>query len=206
MIRLTIDGKEISVEDGTTILQAAEQAGILIPHLCYHKKLLFFGACRICIIEVEQMKGRLIPSCSTPVTEGMVIQTIRNRSLRPERPSWNSSSSTILWTAPSVTRQESASSRTLFIEYGVDANRFRDKKFEYAVDYVTPLVERNVNRCVLCGMCARVCDEVVGVGEHSFVNRGFKTKIATDFDRPMDCEFCGQCINICLSAPWGTGS
>ena len=65
------------------------------------------------------------------------------------------------------------------------------------VDYVSPLVERNTNRCVLCGMCVRVCDEVVGASEWSMVNRGIKTKIATDFDRPLNCEFCGECENIC---------
>ena len=64
-------------------------------------------------------------------------------------------------------------------------------------DHVSPFIERNLNRCILCGMCVRICDEVVGANEISFVNRGIKTKIGTDFDRPMNCEFCGQCVSVC---------
>lgn len=197
MIHVTIDGKEIAVEEDTTIIEAAEKGGIRIPTLCYHKKLLPFGACRICIVEVEQMKGRLIPSCSTPVTEGMVINTHTELVIKTRKTTLELLLIHHPLDCPICDKAGECDLQNLVYEYGVDGNRFKDKKFEYQVDYVTPLVERNVNRCVLCGMCVRVCDEIVGVGEHSFVNRGFRTKISTDFDRPMDCEFCGQCINIC---------
>lgn len=197
MIHVTIDGKEIAVEEGTTILEAAEKAVIRIPTLCYHKKLLPFGACRICIVEVEQMKGRLIPSCSTPVTEGMVIDTHTEQVIKARKMNLELLLIHHPLDCPICDKAGECDLQNLVYEYSVDGNRFKDKKFAYQVDYVTPLVERNVNRCVLCGMCVRVCDEIVGVGEHSFVNRGFRTKISTDFDRPMDCEFCGQCINIC---------
>jgi len=85
----------------------------------------------------------------------------------------------------------------LVYEYELSSTRFFDEKFHHEIERASPLIERNVNRCVLCGMCARVCDEVVGAAELSFVNRGFKTKIGTDFDRVLDCEFCGECVNIC---------
>jgi predicted molibdopterin-dependent oxidoreductase YjgC len=85
----------------------------------------------------------------------------------------------------------------LVYEYELTENRFQDTKFTKPVDHNSPLVERNTNRCVLCGMCARVCDEVVGVSAISFVNRGFDTVIGTNFDRVLNCEFCGECINIC---------
>ena len=75
MISLTIDDREVEVEEGSTILEAAQKAGIGIPTFCYHKNLLPFGACRVCVVEVEQMKGRLVPSCSTPATNGMMIHT-----------------------------------------------------------------------------------------------------------------------------------
>jgi len=197
MIHLTIDGKAIEVEEGTTILEAAEKAVIRIPTLCYHKKLLPFGACRICIVEVEQMKGRLIPSCSTPVTEGMVINTHTEQVIKARKTNLELLLIHHPLDCPICDKAGECDLQNLVYEYSVDGNRFKDKKFEYQVDYVTPLVERNMNRCVLCGMCVRVCDEIVGVGEHSFINRGFRTKVSTDFDRPMDCEFCGQCINIC---------
>jgi len=85
----------------------------------------------------------------------------------------------------------------LVYEYEVTENRFQDEKFDNPIDYHSPLVERNTNRCVLCGMCARNCDEVVGVAAISFVNRGFGTVIGTNFERELNCEFCGGCINIC---------
>ena len=85
----------------------------------------------------------------------------------------------------------------LVYEYEVSSNRFLDRKFNQPAETASHLIERNVNRCVLCGMCARVCEEMVGVSEISFVNRGFKTRIGTDFDRVLDCEFCGECVNIC---------
>ncbi|MDZ7262600.1 MAG: 4Fe-4S binding protein, partial [candidate division KSB1 bacterium] len=76
-------------------------------------------------------------------------------------------------------------------------NRFRAERFHFPPDRQSPLIERNANRCILCGSCARICEEVVGVGELSFVGRGFQTKMTTDFDRALDCEFCGQCVDIC---------
>ncbi len=197
MIRLTVDDREVLVEAGTTILEAAATSGIRIPTLCYHEKLQPFGACRICVVEVEQMKGRLIPSCSTPVTEGMVVRTRTEQILKARR--------TVLelllihhpLDCPICDKGGECQLQDLVYEFGITQNRFKDQKSNHPIDYVSPLVERNTNRCVLCGMCVRVCDEVVGASELSMVNRGIRTKITTDFDRPLDCEFCGECENIC---------
>ena len=197
MIRLTIDNQEVVAEDGATILEAAAQAGIRIPTLCYHEKLQPFGACRICVVEVEQMKGRLTPSCSTPVTEGMVVRTSSEQIIKARK--------TVLellliqhpLDCPWCDKGGECQLQNLTYEYGVSRNRFKDKKSDHPVDYLSPLVERNTNRCVLCGMCVRVCDEVVGASEWSMVSRGISTRIATDFDRPLNCEFCGECENIC---------
>ena len=197
MIRLTIDQKEVHVPEGTTILEAAAQAGIRIPTLCYHEKLLPFGACRICVVEVEQMKGRLTPACSTPVTEGMVVRTSTEQITMARK--------TVLelllihhpLDCPFCDKGGECQLQDLVYEYGVAHNRYKDKKSAHPIDYVSPLVERNTNRCVLCGMCVRVCDEVVGASELSMVNRGIRTKVTTDFDRPLNCEFCGECENIC---------
>ncbi len=197
MIRLTIDQKEVHVPEGTTILEAAAQAGIRIPTLCYHEKLLPFGACRICVVEVEQMKGRLTPSCSTPVTEGMVVRTSTEQITMARK--------TVLelllihhpLDCPFCDKGGECQLQDLVYEYGIAHNRYKDKKSAHPIDYVSPLVERNTNRCVLCGMCVRVCDEVVGASELSMVNRGIRTKVTTDFDRPLNCEFCGECENIC---------
>ncbi len=197
MIRLTIDQKEVQAREGATILEAAAQAGIRIPTLCYHEKLLPFGACRICVVEVEQMRGRLTPSCSTPVTEGMIVRTSTEQIILARK--------TVLelllihhpLDCPFCDKGGECQLQDLVYEYGVAQNRFKDKKSAQPIDYVSPLVERNTNRCVLCGMCVRVCDEVVAASELSMVNRGIRTKVTTDFDRPLNCEFCGECENIC---------
>ena len=197
MVSLTIDEREVEVEEGATILEAAEAAGVYIPTFCYHKRLMPFGACRMCVVEVEQMRGRLVPSCSTPATNGMVVRT--------NTPEIRRARKTLLelllihhpLDCPVCDKGGDCKLQDLAYEYEVTENRFQDKKFEYPVDYYSPLIERNTNRCVLCGMCTRVCDEVVGVAAVSFVNRGFKTVIGTNFEQVLNCEFCGECVNIC---------
>jgi formate dehydrogenase alpha subunit len=194
---LTIDEREVEVEEGATILEAAQKAGILIPTFCYHQNLLPFGACRLCIVEVEQMKGRFVPSCFTPATNGMMVHT--------NTPEIRSARKTLLelllvhhpLDCPVCDKGGNCKLQDLVYEYEMTENRFSDKKFDNPIDYYSPLIERNTNRCVLCGMCARVCDEVVGVGAVSFVNRGFNTVMGTNFERVLNCEFCGGCINIC---------
>ncbi|HXV19548.1 MAG TPA: NADH-quinone oxidoreductase subunit NuoG [Desulfuromonadales bacterium] len=197
MVNLTIDGKKVTVKRSATIYEAAKEAGIDIPVLCYAKKLLPYGACRVCLVEVEQMKGRLIPSCTTPVTEGMVVTTTS--------PEINKVRKTVLEfllvnhvvECPVCDKGGECDLQDLTYEYEVVTNRFEGVKFDLPKDEVNPLIERNMNRCVLCGKCARVCDEIVGYGSYSFINRGFETKIATAFDRGLNCEFCGQCVSMC---------
>ncbi len=197
MVNLTIDGKQVTVSKTATIYEAAREGGIHIPVLCYAKKLLPYGACRVCLVEVEQMKGRLIPSCTTPVTEGMVVTT--------SSPEINKVRKTVLEfllvnhvvDCPVCDKGGECDLQDLTYEYEVNTNRFEGVKFDLPKDEVNPLIERNMNRCVLCGKCARVCDEIVGYGSYSFINRGFETKIATAFDRGLNCEFCGQCVSMC---------
>ena len=197
MVNLTIDGKQITVSKKATIYQAAEQAGIKIPVLCYAKKLFPYGACRICLVEVEQMKGRLIPSCTTPVTEGMVVTTMSDEIRKVRRTVLEFLLVNHVLDCPVCDKGGECDLQDLAYEYEVNANRFEGEKFDLPKDEVNPLIERNMNRCVLCGKCVRVCDEVVGYGSYSFINRGFETKIATAYDRGLNCEFCGQCVSMC---------
>ena len=197
MVTLTIDGKQVTVKKTATIYEAAVEAGVHIPILCYAKKLLPYGACRICLVEVEQMKGRLIPSCTTPVTEGMVVTT--------NSPDIQKVRKTVLefllvnhvLDCPVCDKAGECDLQDLAYELGVTKNRFEGEKFDLGTDERNPFIERNMNRCVLCGRCARICDEIVAYGSYSFINRGFESKIATAFDRGLDCEFCGQCVSVC---------
>jgi len=197
MVNLTIDGKQVTVSKTATIYQAAEQAGIKIPILCYAKKLFPYGACRVCLVEVEQMKGRLIPSCTTPVTEGMIVTTMSPEILKVRKTVLEFLLVNHVLDCPVCDKGGECDLQDLTYEYEVRTNRFEGEKFDLPTDEINPLIERNMNRCVLCGKCARVCDEVVGYGSYSFINRGFETKIATAYDRGLNCEFCGQCVSMC---------
>jgi len=197
MVNLTIDGKEIQVSKTATIYQAAKEAGIYIPVLCYAKKLLPYGACRVCLVEVEQMKGRLIPSCTTPVTQGMIVNTMSAEIRKVRKTVLEFLLVNHVVECPVCDKGGECDLQDLTYEYEVVTNRFEGEKFDLPKDEVNPLLERNMNRCVLCGKCVRVCDEVVGFGSYSFINRGFETKIATAYDRGLDCEFCGQCVSMC---------
>lgn len=197
MVNLTIDGKQITTSKTSTIYEAAKENGIYIPVLCYAKKLLPYGACRVCLVEVEQMKGRLIPSCTTPVTEGMVITTMTDEIRKVRKTVLEFLLVNHVVDCPVCDKGGECDLQDLSYDYEVVTNRFEGEKFDLPKDEVNPLIERNMNRCVLCGKCVRVCDEVVGYGSYSFINRGFETKIATAFDRGLDCEFCGQCVSMC---------
>lgn len=197
MVNLTIDGKQISVKKTATIYEAALEAGINIPVLCYAKKLLPYGACRVCLVEVQQMKGRLIPSCTTPVTEGMVVTTTSPEIVKVRKTVLEFLLVNHVVDCPVCDKAGECDLQELTYEYEVVNNRFAGEKFDLPKDEVNPLIERNMNRCVLCGKCARVCDEIVAYGSYSFINRGFETKIATAFDRGLNCEFCGQCVSMC---------
>lgn len=197
MVNLTIDGQQVTVSKTATIYEAAKEAGIYIPVLCYAKKLLPYGACRVCLVEVEQMKGRLIPSCTTPVTEGMVVTTMSDEIRKVRKTVLEFLLVNHVVDCPVCDKGGECDLQDLTYEYEVVTNRFKGEKFDLPTDEINPLIERNMNRCVLCGKCVRVCDEIVGYGSYSFINRGFETKIATAFDRGLNCEFCGQCVSMC---------
>ncbi|CAH2032219.1 molybdopterin-dependent oxidoreductase [Trichlorobacter ammonificans] len=197
MVTLTIDDKQVSVEKDATIYDAAKAAGVTIPILCHDKKLKPFGACRMCLVEVEQMKGRLIPACTTPVTEGMIVRCTtpaveKARKLVLELLMLNHPLD-----CPVCDKGGDCELQNLAYDHKVNVNRLSDEKFHHEIDYNNPLIERDQNRCVLCGKCVRICDEIVSRGALTFMNRGIETKIGTEFDGPLNCEFCGSCISVC---------
>ncbi len=197
MLNLTIDGKQVTAPKDSTIYDAARINGIKIPILCHDKKLKPFGACRMCLVEVEQMKGRQIPACTTPITEGMIILTatpeiIKARELVLELLLLNHPLD-----CPVCDKGGDCDLQNLTYDYKVDSNRFIDSKFQHEIDYNNPLIERDMNRCVLCGKCVRICDEVVAFGALTFIDRGIETKIGCEFEKGLNCEFCGSCVSVC---------
>ena len=197
MVNLTIDDKQVAVEKDATIYDAAKCAGIKIPILCHDKKLHPFGGCRMCLVEVEQMKGRLIPACTTPVTEGMIVRTSNDEIIKARKLVLELLLLKHPVDCPSCDAGGDCDLQNLTYEYGVNKNPLKDEKFRWEIDYINPLIERDMNRCVHCGKCARICDEIVSFGAYTFINRGIDAKMGTAFDGPLDCEFCGSCVSVC---------
>lgn len=197
MVNLTIDDKQVTVPKDATIFDAAKAAGIRIPILCHDKKLYPFGGCRMCLVEVEQMKGRQIPACTTPVTEGMIVRTMTEEIIKARKMVLELLLLKHPIDCPVCDAAGDCDLQNLTYEYQVNINRFQDEKFNHKIDYENPLIERDMNRCIHCGKCARICDEIVSFGAYSFLNRGLEAKIGTQYDGPLNCEFCGSCVSVC---------
>lgn len=196
MVTLTIDGIKVTVPPGTMILEAAAKAGIRIPTLCANQRLSPFGACRLCVVQQKGRRG-FIPACFNSVRNGMEILTNTPEVIKARKVQLQLLLISHPLDCPVCDAGGQCQLQDLVYEYGVADNPYKGKKADIPTDHVSPFIERNYNRCILCGMCVRICDEVVGADELSFVNRGWQTKISTDFDRPMSCEFCGQCVSVC---------
>lgn len=194
-VSLTIDGIAVTVDPGTTILKAAEQAGIhSIPTLCYHDYCTPNGLCRICVVEVEGSRT-LIPSCCTKVTEGMKIQTRTPRVERARRTILEMLAATVdLSDAPDVQR--------MITEYAVEEDRFPDAEARrYPILDDNPMYIRDYSKCILCWRCVQVCaEDAQFTYAINFSGRGFETRINTFFDLPLlstTCVVCGQCVGVC---------
>ena len=199
-IKLKIDGVEVDVEKGRTILEAAQLAGIRIPTLCHDRRLIPFGACRLCVVQ-QKGKSELLPACFTPAKNGMEIITHSPEILDSRRLQLQFILLNHPMICPRCEKEGECALQTLVYEYGVLETLYPWERMSFPADDRSPLLQRDSDKCILCGRCVRICDEVQGVGELSFSKRGIKTVIDTDFHRPLQCEFCGQCMDTC---PVGT--
>ncbi len=196
MIKLKIDEIEIEVEKGKTILEAAQSAGVRIPSLCHDRRLIPFGACRLCVVQQEG-KSELVPSCFTPARNGMEILTQSPKISESRRLQLQFILLNHPMVCPRCEKEGECDLQNLIYEYGVEETRYPWEPMISPADDRSLLLQRDSNKCILCGRCARICDEVQGIGELSFTRRGIKTAIDTDFHRPIQCEFCGQCMDTC---------
>jgi len=199
MIELTIDGKTIKVEEGTTILQAAKSVGIKIPHLCYHESLSPSSSCRLCVVEVEGART-LVASCSCPVSEGMKVKTDTERVLNARKLVIDLLLSNHPTDCLTCEKNGVCKLQEYAYEFGLTSTNFVGEKTQYPIDTSNPFIERDYSKCILCGRCVKVCNEIQLLNIIDFANRGFTTKISTFYEGSLqetDCAFCGQCIAVC---------
>lgn len=197
---ITINKQNIEVEAGKTVLEAARQAGITIPTLCYHKDLSPYGGCRLCMVEVQ---GARLPmaSCTVPVTDGMIVET--------ETPKLAESRRAVLKLLLSAyyDRGDNAADGgdnelTRWANYyGVDVAEASAKEPRYEINAdPNPFIYIDMNKCILCGRCIRACAEVQGRFVWGLSDRGYESKVVAGLDEPMldaRCESCGACVAYC---------
>ncbi|NLK01255.1 MAG: 2Fe-2S iron-sulfur cluster binding domain-containing protein [Clostridia bacterium] len=199
-VELLIDNIPIKVPAGTTILKAAEEAGVHIPTLCYLEDINEIGACRICVVEVEGY-STLAAACVMPVHQGMVVKTNTPAVRASRRMNLELILSDHDSDCPTCIRNGNCELQTLCEELNVRNVRFEGtKKHERILDTSTPALVRDTGKCILCYRCVSVCDHVQGVDAIAAVNRGFETTIAPAFNKGLidvPCVECGQCILTC---------
>ena len=202
IISLTIDGKKVEVPEGTTVLEAAQSADVYIPTLCHDPDLKPYGACRLCVVEIEGVRG-LPTSCTTPATDGMVVHTEtpmvnQSRCITMELIMANHHGD-CLTCAKNQQCELQKIARYLGIEQE-HFDRMRKSKELLPVDDSHPAFTRDLNKCILCGKCVRACHEIAGVGAIDLAFRGNSAKVSTFGNKPMlksICESCGECVERC---------
>ena len=195
-VRLNFNGHDIEVEKGTLLIEAAKVAGAELPHFCYHPKLKYDANCRMCIVEVLKMP-KLQTSCSTVVTEGMVVRSDTAR----VKDAQNSVMAFILGNhpldCPECDQGGECQLQDFAHRHSPSVGSFTETKRVFEKEYFGPLIEKEMNRCVSCLRCVRYCDEVIDSNALGSIDRGSVTEIGGFAHRPLDCEFCGGCIQIC---------
>ena len=200
MVNIKINGIAVSVPKGSTVLEAARQTGIEIPTLCYMKDINEIGACRICIVEVNEGRGfRTVTSCVYPVSEGMEVLTNTETIQKNRKTTLELILSTHDKSCLSCKRSTNCELQKLCHDYGVDQTNFEGSKPHYELDLSAPHLVRDNNKCILCRRCVATCRQqyvsVIGAND-----RGMDTSIGQAFDLPLNntpCISCGQCTAVC---------
>ena len=198
-IRLTIDGREVEVASGSTILDAAAANGIEIPVLCHHPALPPEGACRVCLVEINGQRS-LQTACTFPASPGLVVQTRSPKVVEARRFILSLLISDHPLDCMTCEATGDCRLQDLAYEYQITGNEFADgKRHHYEVDDPNPFIQVDRNKCILCRRCVRACANINGVEAISVVSRGFSSRIAFGADTTMEespCEFCGSCVEV----------
>ncbi|MFQ5673728.1 MAG: molybdopterin-dependent oxidoreductase [Nitrospinales bacterium] len=198
IVTFKIDNREVKAREGIPILEAAKQNGFEITNLCYNQKLKPFAACRTCMVEMRSNGDKeLVYSCTQPVAEGIEV-TIHTE----ETDRYNNACLEMLLVehpldCPTCDKSGVCPLQDNTEAMGIYNGRFEIKRRNEPSIKTNPIIEFYLNRCIMCGLCVRACDETQGVNALDFHKRGMSVGIGTANDEPLDCEFCGQCITVC---------
>ena len=199
LVKLTIDGVSVEVPAGTTVLEAAKKAGINIPTLCYLKDINQIGACRMCIVDTGARAFGA--ACVLPVANGMNVKTNTPKLREARRVNLELLLSNHDKRCLDCARNQQCELQQMCIDLGVeDVDRFKGKMNKYDIDDLSPSIVRNNNKCILCRRCVAACNNTQAVGVIGPMGRGFKTKIGSAWEQPLNdvaCINCGQCIAAC---------
>lgn len=199
MVTIEVNGTPVNAEEGKTLLETCRANGMRIPALCHMDGFSPTGACRLCVVEIEGQRG-LTPSCAAVVADGMKVKTHSQRVLSARK----TIVELLLAGHPDdclyCSRNGSCELQGLARELGVDERRFAGAKNKFPLDVSSPSIVRDPDKCILCGRCVRVCEEVQSVGAIDFIGRGCTARVGTAFGRGLNvstCINCGQCVTVC---------
>jgi iron-only hydrogenase group A len=198
-MRITINDKEYWANPGETVLTVSEREGIRIPTLCHLKGFTPTGSCRVCVVEVEGQRN-LVPSCAFPIYDGMKVWTNSPKVRRARK----TIIELLLANHPQdclvCVRNGNCELQSLAAQYGVRDYRYVGERRQNKKDVASPSIERDPNKCILCGRCVRVCHETQNVGAIDFAKRGFSSYVTPSMDSSLNtspCVYCGQCVVVC---------
>lgn len=197
MVELTIDGKQVSVPEGSMVMHAASELGIYVPHFCYHKKLSIAANCRMCLVEVEKAP-KTLPACATPVTAGMVVHTCSAKAVAAQESVMEFLLINHPLDCPICDQGGECQLQDLAVGYGKSESRYKEEKRVVFHKDVGPLVSaEEMTRCIQCTRCVRFGQEIAGVMELGMLGRGEHSEITTFVGRAIESELSGNMIDIC---------
>ena len=197
MADINIDGKTVTVADGSVVMHAADAAGIYVPHFCYHKKLSIAANCRMCLVDIEKMP-KPMPACATPVTNGMVVRTKSDKAVKAQQSVMEFLLINHPLDCPICDQGGECQLQDLAVGYGGGASRYREEKRVVFHKEVGPLLSlEEMSRCIHCTRCVRFGQEVAGVMELGMIHRGEHSEITTADGRTVDSELSGNMIDLC---------
>lgn len=199
MAEITINAKKYQVNSGITILEACNRLGISIPTLCHDDRLEPYAACRLCVVEVKGKKN-LQTSCSTKIRDGMVVETHNKRVINARKEVLDLLFSNHPEDCLTCEKAGGCKLQDYCYEYGVEEGTYVGEKKDYHIDDSNPFYTYDPNKCILCGKCVRVCDELQCTNAIGLGNRGFDSKVVTPFDLGLatsNCVSCGNCVAVC---------